>query len=172
MDECRGAEFGFEECVAAVAIDVVGVCAETERHAAEPAENGGGSSGRGGPDAVDDVGFLMADAVGAADGEDRGPDGGPEILEVGGSITAVETPAVTEQGGVAEEFAGKGDDEGGEQEKSLGNADVRMENISAFIDSHRPYYVAELVKGNWEASEEEIQSKEEAICLEELELSR
>jgi predicted glycosyl hydrolase (DUF1957 family) len=49
-------------------------------------------------------------------------------------------------------------DEGGELEKSLGNADVRTENISAFIDLHRPYYVAELVKGNWEASEEEIQS--------------
>jgi len=113
VDEAGGPQFGFEERVAAVTINVVGVAAEAEWDAAESGEDGGGGGGRGGPDAVDDVGFLTADAVGAADGEDDGPDSGPEVFWVSGSVTAEEAPAVAEKGRVAEQFAGKGDDERG-----------------------------------------------------------
>jgi predicted glycosyl hydrolase (DUF1957 family) len=47
-------------------------------------------------------------------------------------------------------------DKNGEFEKALGNPAVRTELISEFIDSREQFYVVQLVKGNWEASEEEI----------------
>lgn len=113
VDEAGGPQFGFEECVTAVTVNVVGMAAEAEGHAAESTEDGGSGGGSGGPDAVDHVGFVAAEAVGAADGEDGGPDRRPEVFGVGRPVTAVEAPAVAEKGGVAEEFAGKGDDESG-----------------------------------------------------------
>jgi hypothetical protein len=47
-------------------------------------------------------------------------------------------------------------DKNGEFERALYNPAVQTSTVSGFIDSHRPLYVAELVAGNWEASEEEI----------------
>jgi predicted glycosyl hydrolase (DUF1957 family) len=41
-------------------------------------------------------------------------------------------------------------------EKALGNPAVRTATVSEFIGSRRPLYVAELVPGNWESSEQEI----------------
>jgi predicted glycosyl hydrolase (DUF1957 family) len=47
-------------------------------------------------------------------------------------------------------------DKNGELEKALANPAVRTESVSEFIDSRPSFYVADLVKGNWEATEAEL----------------
>ncbi|HTW97005.1 MAG TPA: hypothetical protein VMD74_05105 [Candidatus Methylomirabilis sp.] len=47
-------------------------------------------------------------------------------------------------------------DKNNELEKALANPNVRTQLVSEFIDSRKSFYVTEPVKGNWEASEEEL----------------
>jgi predicted glycosyl hydrolase (DUF1957 family) len=49
-------------------------------------------------------------------------------------------------------------DRNGDFEKALANPDVQTATISEFIDSRKSFYVADLVRGNWEATESEIRS--------------
>src|ERR1017187_2976316 len=102
VDEAGGAQLRFEERVAAVTINVIGVSSEGERDIAQPSQNRRGSGRPRGPHTMDYIGFVPAEVVGAADGENGGPDGGPKVFGVGGAVLAIEAPAVANQCAVAE----------------------------------------------------------------------
>lgn len=106
-----GAQFGFEKGIAAVTINIVHVSAEAEWNIGKPAEHGGGGCRASGANTVQNRGPLAANKRGAAESEDHSPKRGQEVFAVGEGILPAQTPRISQQRGVAQQFAREGNEE-------------------------------------------------------------